>query len=239
VGIEALVEAVGHSFADVSLLDRALSHRSWCAENGDAPSNERLEFLGDAVLGAVVADLVYRRFTELPEGQLTNMRKAVVNATALADVARSIGLGPYIKLGRGERAANGQDKPSILSDALEALIGAIYVDGGPAVAAAVVTGLMSDRLDVAAINVDDLDEKSRLQEMVAAAGLGPPVYRVSSEGPDHAQRFFAAVVVDGEVLGEGVGTSKKAAERVAAAEACERITLPPSARRSPSASPAS
>ncbi len=224
MGIAALTEAVGHSFADDSLLDRALSHRSWCAENGDAPSNERLEFLGDAILGAVVADLVFRRYPELPEGQLTNLRKAVVNATALAEVATSIGLGEYIKLGRGERAANGQEKPSILSDALEALIGAIYLDSGPAVAAGVVTGLMTDRLDVAAGRLDDLDEKSRLQETVAAAGLEPPVYHVRTEGPDHAQHFFATVVVDGEVLGDGEGTSKKAAERVAAAEAYKQLT---------------
>lgn len=239
MGIEALIDAVGHSFADASLLDQALAHRSWCAENGDAPSNERLEFLGDAILGAVVADLVFRRYPELSEGQLTNIRKAVVNATALAEVARSIELGSYIKLGRGERAANGHDKPSILSDALEAVIGAVYLDSGPAVAAAVVTRLMTERLDAAAINLGELDEKSRLQEMVASAGMGPPVYEVRSEGPDHAQRFFATVVVDGEVLGEGEGTSKKAAERVAAAEACERVTLTATPSQSPSASPTS
>ena len=217
---ETLTTALGYRFRDARLLERALAHRSWCAEHGDAPSNERLEFLGDAVLGVVVADQVYHRFRELPEGQLTNLRKAVVNADALAEVARSIGLGDHVKLGRGEAAGNGRDKPSILSDALEAVIGAVYLDGGVDAAARLVASLIADRLDVAAGRLDHLDHKSRLQELAVAAGLGSPAYVVRSEGPDHARRFFASVIVDGRVLGEGEGTSKKTAERAAAAAAC-------------------
>jgi ribonuclease-3 len=215
-----LLAVLGYRFADPGLLERALAHRSWCAENGDAPSNERLEFLGDAVLGLVVADHVYHHFADLPEGQLTNLRKAVVNADALADIARSIGLGQHVKLGRGEAAAHGHDKPSILSDALEAVIGAVYLDGGEAAATTFVSSLITDRLDAAADKLDHLDHKSRLQELVVGAGRGMPAYVVRSEGPDHAQRFYASVIVDGQVLGDGVGTSKKSAERAAAAAAC-------------------
>ena len=220
---ETLTAALGYRFRDAELLERALAHRSWCAEHGNAPSNERLEFLGDAVLGVVVADHVYHRFVDLPEGQLTNLRKAVVNADALADVARSIDLGPHIKLGRGEAAANGRDKPSILSDALEAVIGAVYLDGGTEAATALVSSLIAERLDIAAGRLDHLDYKSRLQELVVAAGRGTPAYVVRSDGPDHAQRFYASVIVDGRVLGEGEGTSKKSAERAAAAAACSDI----------------
>lgn len=219
---DALIEAIGYQFGDESLLDQALSHRSWCAEHGDAPSNERLEFLGDAVVGWVVAELVYRRYPSLPEGQLTNLRKAVVNAAALADVARSIGLGAHIRLGRGERAAGGHDKPSILSDALEAVVGAVFLDGGTTAARSVVTALLGPHVEAAIGRVAMLDEKSRLQELLAAR-QSVPEYVVRAEGPDHAQRFFASVIVDGVVLGTGEGTSKKAAERQAAAVACELV----------------
>lgn len=216
----SLTDAIGYEFDDLELLERALAHRSWCAEHDNAESNERLEFLGDAVLGLVIADLAYRRFPDLPEGQLTNLRKAVVNAQALADVARSVSLGPHLKLGKGEHAANGRDKPSILSDALEAVIGAVYIDGGNQAAERVVGGMMSSRLDDAVDRLDSLDHKSRLQEEAAALGLGPPEYAVRFEGPDHAQQFFATAIIDGRILGEGEGRSKKAAERVAAAVAC-------------------
>ena len=215
----------GYAFTDASLLDQAMSHRSWCAENDNAASNERLEFLGDAVVGWAVAELVYRRYPDLPEGQLTNLRKAVVNAIALAEAARSIDLGLHLKLGRGEQSTAGQDKPSILSDAFEALVGAVFLDGGAGAAAGLVARLLGPRLDVAHEQLAVLDEKSRLQELVAARGEGAPLYTVRSHGPDHAQRFFATAVVEGVVLGTGEGSSKKAAERAAAAEACERIAV--------------
>ena len=141
--VEALAERMGHRFADIALLARATAHRSWCAEHPGTTSNERLEFLGDAVLGWIVADLAFRRFRDLPEGALTGVRKGVVNATALAEVARTLDLGEFLLLGRGEDAAGGRDKPSILSDAFEAVIGALYVDGGPDVAYAFVERTVS------------------------------------------------------------------------------------------------
>ena len=200
-----------------------MAHRSWCAEHPGTVSNERLEFLGDAILGWVVADLAYRRFSDLPEGALTGVRKGVVNALALADVAEDLGLGAFLLLGRGEDAAGGREKPSILSDALEAVFGAVYVDGGPDVAYAVIERLIGPRLAETASHLDHLDHKSRLQEVSAGEGAGPPEYVTRAEGPDHAKRFFAAVLVDGEVVGEGTGRSKKAAEQAAAAAAVARI----------------
>jgi ribonuclease-3 len=193
-----------------------MSHRSWCAEHPGTLSNERLEFLGDAVLGWVVADLAYHRYDDLPEGALTGLRKGVVNALALAEVAGSLGLGEHLLLGRGEDAAGGREKPSILSDALEALFGAVYVDGGPDAAHAVIDRLVGPRLEGTVARLDFLDAKSRLQELAVRYGAGVPEYHTRSEGPDHAKRFFATVVIDGRVAGEGMGRSKKAAEQAAA-----------------------
>jgi ribonuclease III len=193
-----------------------MSHRSWCAEHPDTQSNERLEFLGDAVLGWVVADLAYHRYDDLPEGALTGLRKGVVNALALAEVAGSLGLGEHLLLGRGEDAAGGREKPSILSDALEALFGAVYVDGGPDAAHAVIDRLIGLRLQGTVARLDFLDAKSRLQELAVRYGAGMPEYHTRSEGPDHAKRFFATVVIDGRIAGEGTGRSKKAAEQAAA-----------------------
>jgi ribonuclease-3 len=219
----ALAQRLGHDFSDVALLRRAMAHRSYCAEAPGEPSNERLEFLGDAVLGWVVADLVYGRYADLPEGKLTDLRKSVVNAHALASVARHVELGPCLLLGRGEDAGGGRDKPSILSDALEAVIGAVYLDGGPEAAHALVERLLGGALHRAAASLDHLDHKTRLQELAARLAEAAPVYVVRGEGPDHQKRFFATVYLRGEVLGEGQGGSKKAAEQAAAAEACERL----------------
>jgi ribonuclease III len=211
--------AIGYHFQDASLLRRALSHRSWVAETPGELSNERLEFLGDAVLGWAVADLVYRRFTELPEGALTDLRKSVVNAGALADVATELGLGDHLLLGKGEDAAGGRSKPSILSDAFEAVLGAVYIDGGPVVVYELIERLIGPRLTAAVGSLDRLDHKTSLQELTARLGLGAPDYRVVAEGPDHAKRFAAQVLVDGRVVGEGAGGSKKMAEQAAAAAA--------------------
>ena len=218
-----LAARIGYEFADPELLARSMAHRSWCAEHPGTLSNERLEFLGDAVLGWVVADLAFRRFTELPEGALTGVRKGVVNALALAEVAEDLDLGAFLLLGRGEDAAGGREKPSILSDALEAVLGAVYVDGGPEQAYALVERLIGPRLAATADHLDHLDHKSRLQEQVAGDGGAPPEYLTRAEGPDHAKRFFAAVVVAGQVIGEGTGRSKKAAEQSAAAAACATL----------------
>ena len=218
-GLAALAERIGHRFADISLLERALAHRSWCAETPGATSNERLEFLGDAVLGWAIADIVYHRY-DVAEGQLTDLRKSVVNAIALAEVANELDLGPHILLGRGEAAAGGAGKPSILSDAFEAVLGAVYIDGGAEAAFAMVERLLVPRMPENADSLDQFDQKTQLQELTARAGRGSPVYEVTSRGPDHAKSFHARVLVDGEVIGEGDGRSKKAAEQAAATEAC-------------------
>lgn len=218
--VGSLSDSIGYCFADEGLLRTALAHRSWCSENDGVESNERLEFLGDAVLGWVVADIVFRRFNELPEGQLTDLRKSVVNAHALADVARDIDLGRHVLLGRGEAAADGADKASILSDAFEAVLGAVYLDGGASAAHDMVVRLIGPRIPEVIDDLGQLDNKTRLQELSARDGSGAPVYKVSSTGPDHAKLFMAVALVDGEVLGEGEGRSKKAAEQVAATQAC-------------------
>ena len=214
-----LSDRIGHHFADESLLRRALAHRSWCAETPGAISNERLEFLGDAVLGWAIADMVYHRY-DVAEGQLTDLRKSVVNAIALAEVAQELDLGPHILLGRGEAAAGGADKPSILSDAFEAVLAAVYIDGGADAAYGMVERLVMPRMPETADSMDQFDQKTQLQELSARAGRGAPVYEVTSRGPDHAKSFHAIVRIDDVVVGEGDGRSKKAAEQAAATRAC-------------------
>lgn len=217
--LSELPTRLGHDFRDPALLRRALSHRSWCAEVGGQPSNERLEFLGDAVLGLVVADLAYRHHDDLPEGKLTDLRKSVVNASALAEVAVEIGIGPCLLLGKGEDAAGGRSKPSILSDALEAVLGAVYVDGGIDAARRVVERLIAQRMAAAAQRLDRLDYKTVLQELTARLHDSAPVYVVSDTGPDHEKHFYATVIVQGVSVGQGEGRSKKTAEQAAAEQA--------------------
>jgi ribonuclease-3 len=223
-GLGILSRRLGYEFVDRSLLRRALAHRSWCAEVGGEPSNERLEFLGDAVLGWVIAEIAYRRHNDLPEGKLTDLRKSVVNATALAEVAESIGLGQWLLLGKGEDAAGGRQKPSILSDAFEAVLGAVYLDGGVEAAKALVARLFSDRLDVAAGQLDRLDHKTLLQELTARLYDTAPVYLLTESGPDHSKTFKATVLVAGSALGAGEGKSKKLAEQQAASEAYDALS---------------
>jgi len=217
-----LVEAVGVDI-DPALLEIALTHRSYAYENGGLPTNERLEFLGDAVLGVVVTETLYGRYPDLSEGQLAKMRAAVVNAGALADVARTIGLGDHLRLGRGEDATGGRDKSSILADALEAVVGAVFWARGIDAARRLVHALFDPLVDRAAELGAGLDWKTSLQEVAAAAGRGVPEYRVSETGPDHAKQFSADAVVGGQVLGQGSGRSKKIAEQQAAAAAHARI----------------
>jgi len=212
-GLEA---RIGYTFGDPAFLRRALSHRSWCAENGDHESNERLEFLGDSVLGLIVTDDVYRRFPHLPEGQLSEVRAGVVNARALGDVASEMRLGECLLLGKGEDAGGGRTKQSILADALEALIAAVYLDGGLDAASRLVLYLFDDRIGEAATGPGGRDYKTRLQELAAQRSLGRPRYLVRDEGPDHAKRFFATVMLDGATSGAGEGNSKKEAEQAAA-----------------------
>ena len=197
-------------------LGRAMCHRSWCAENGSVPSNERLEFLGDSVLGFVVADRVFRAATEVDEGVLTDVRKAVVNAVALADVADDVDLGRHLLLGKGEEASGGREKPSILADAVEAVIGATYLEWGLDAAYELIDRVLGERLGAAIEGKGrGQDHKSRLQETLPPE-RGQPVYTFVASGPDHAREFEASVSVDGEVLGVGNGRSKKQAEQQAA-----------------------
>ncbi len=210
---------------DVStgLLSLALTHRSYAFENGGLPSNERLEFLGDAVLGLVVTDALYRRHPDRAEGHLAKSRAGVVSAVALAEIARELDLGAALLLGNGEELTGGRDKASILADALEAVIGAVYLEHGFAVAARVVMSLTSDRLHTAAAHRTGTDWKTCLQEALAAAGRPGPDYQVTGTGPDHARHYTAEVLVDDDVLGVGTGPSKKQAEQSAAEQACARL----------------
>jgi ribonuclease-3 len=209
---------------DPELLRRALTHRSFAYENGDLPHNERLEFLGDSVLGVVITESLYRRHPDLAEGKLAKLRASVVNMRALAEVARSIGpdgIGKYLLLGRGEDATGGRAKPSILADTLEAILGAIHLEHGIEVASEVIHRLFDPLLDVAPNHGAGLDWKTSLQELTAERGLGVPDYRITSEGPDHAKSFTAAAVVGGQVFDVRPGRNKKEAEQ-AAAEAAWR-----------------
>lgn len=219
---QQLTDALGAPLAP-ELLERALTHRSYAYENGGLPTNERLEFLGDSVLGLVVTDTLFRSHPDLPEGQLAKLRAAVVNMRALASVARSLDLGRCIRLGRGEEGTGGRDKSSILADTLEALIGAVYLDRGLAEAFRLVHRLFDPVIDQSASLGAGLDWKTSLQELTAAELLGVPEYHVGESGPDHQKTFRATVRVGGEVYGRGEGSSKKEAEQQAAEAAWTAI----------------
>ncbi|MEE9414861.1 MAG: ribonuclease III [Acidimicrobiales bacterium] len=211
---------LGYEFDDPELLILALTHRSWCSEFDADHSNERLEFLGDAVLGLAVTDHLYNRFRTNTEGALAKVRASVVSAQTLATVARDLDVGPHLRLGRGENASGGREKASILADTTEALIGAVYIDGGWVASHDLVLRLLGDHIDAAAAAGPGAgDYKTRLQELVAHLGHRPPVYVIRESGPDHRKRFHATVVVDDLSHGEGDGTSKKQAEQHAAEEA--------------------
>jgi ribonuclease-3 len=218
-----LREALGKPPLDPELLDRALTHRSFAYEHGGLPTNERLEFLGDSVLGVVVTDTLFRAHPDLSEGRLAKLRAAVVNARALAEVARAIGLGTHLKLGRGEESTGGRNKSSILSDTVEALIGAVYLSGGFEAAGAVVHLLFDPLMEAAAGLGAGLDWKTSLQELSAEHSLGVPEYVIEDEGPDHEKTFTAQVQVGDQRYGHGTGRSKKEAEQQAAETAYRAI----------------
>jgi ribonuclease-3 len=218
-----LRQALGDPHVGADLLERALTHRSYAYENGGLPTNERLEFLGDSVLGLVVTDALYRNHPELPEGQLAKLRAAVVNMRALAEVGRELDLGHFVRLGRGEESTGGRDKASILADTLEALLGAVYIDAGLERAAELVHRLFDPLIQEAATLGAGLDWKTSLQELTAAGALGVPEYVVTETGPDHEKEFRAVVMVSGDAYGEGSGRSKKEAEQEAAASAWRTI----------------
>jgi ribonuclease-3 len=211
-----LRDALGDPTLDAELLERALTHRSYAYEHGGLPTNERLEFLGDSVLGVVVTETLYRAHPELSEGHLAKLRAAVVNARALAGVGRTIGLGSYIKLGRGEDTTGGRDKSSILSDTVEAVIGAVHLSGGLESSAQVVHLLFDPLIEAASALGAGLDWKTSLQELSAEHGLGVPEYLIADEGPDHMKTFTAQVRVGEQRYGNGIGRSKKEAEQAAA-----------------------
>jgi len=229
-GSYTLLEATLGTAIEPALLERALTHRSFAYEHGGLPTNERLEFLGDAVLGIVITDALYRSHPELPEGQLAKLRASVVNTRALAGVARSLDLGRWLRLGKGEEVTGGRDKASILADTMEALIGAVYLDRGLAGATLMVRTLFDPLMHAATLEGAALDWKTSLQELTAARGLGVPEYVVAESGPDHMKAFTAQALVRGVLHGEGAGKSKKEAEQQAAEAAWRQLheTPPPS-----------
>lgn len=206
------------------LLELALTHRSFAYESGGIPTNERLEFLGDSVLGLVITEDLYERFPDLDESRLSPLRSGIVNMRALAAIGRELGLGAALKIGKGEEVTGGRDKNSILADAFEALVGAIYLDQGFSKTKMIVLNLMRSAIEDAVSKGAGIDGKTALQEIVAASGWSPPEYRVTESGPDHDKDFSAVAIVNGVTYPSGSGKSKREAEQVAARLAYEEIT---------------
>lgn len=227
VNLSVLQQILGVSFSDPSLLEQALVHSSYVNENpGLAPaSNERLEFLGDAVLGLIVAEELYQHFPQCHEGEMTRLRSALVRRDTLAGVARDIGLGDYLYLGRGEEASRGRHKPANLAAVLEAVIAAVFFDQGLARARDFVLGLLSDEIQKVVSQGADIDYKSRLQELLQSRGQPSPTYHVlAAVGPDHDKMFTVEVRLDTAGLGKGVGKSKQLAQTEAARAAWEKLS---------------
>jgi ribonuclease-3 len=218
-----LADRLSYEFEDPALLDLALTHRSFCAEHPGHVSNERLEFLGDAVLGMVVTDHIFKAYPDMPEGELAKLRASVVSAAALAELAIELDLGAAVRLGKGEAASGGGRKPSILADALEAVLGAVYLDGGMEAVRPLVRGLLDGRILAAAAGPGGHDFKTQLQELAARHFEELPSYSLRDEGPDHEKRFYATVYLGGEAQGSGEGRSKKQAEQSAAHAAWGRL----------------
>ncbi len=213
-----LEQALGVTI-EPALLDLALTHRSWAYENGGVATNERLEFLGDAILGQAVTVMLYTTYPDLSEGDLAKRRASLVSAVALAEVAISIGLGEHLKLGKGEELTGGREKSSILADTVEALIGAAYLDLGGEAATDLVLRLIAPLLaDPARFGIG-MDPKTSLQELAARLGMGLPTYEIADDGPDHSKVFTATVMLADQAIATGQGSSKKQAEMGAALEA--------------------
>ncbi|MGA0077927.1 MAG: ribonuclease III [Candidatus Nanopelagicales bacterium] len=207
-----------------TLLKQSLTHRSFAYENSLEETNERLEFLGDSVLGIVITEELYQKYPQAAEGELAKLRAAIVNARALADVAREIGLGEFLMLGKGEEFTGGRDKPSILADSLEALLGAIYLSHGLDKTAKVILKLFSSIIENSVDLGAALDWKTSLSEVMFSKKLGSADYLISEAGPDHDKQFTAKVIVNGQEFGTGTGKSKKTAEQNAAKEAFEKLS---------------
>jgi ribonuclease-3 len=221
------LEALGVPAEPGSLYELALTHRSFAFEAALSEHNERLEWLGDAILGAVVTDLIYRGYPDLAEGEMARLRASVVNTVALADVARRLGVGPHIRLGKGEEASGGREKPSLLADTFEALVGAAYLHRGMHVVESTLVPIFAERLRGVLASGGGYDPKTALQEMVVRNRNGRPSYRVASSGPDHDKRFAAEVYVGDRLWGAGSGRSKKEAEQNAAREALVHLAEAP------------
>ncbi len=221
---ERLANLLEHSFDDSALLRQALIHRSYAHENDEPVCNEPLEFLGDAVLGLLVAEEIVRQRSDLSEGDMTRLRASLVNTRRLAQEAGELGLGDYLLLGRGEDASGGRQKQSLLADGFEALIGAVYLDAGLEPVRRLILALFADVIATWALDDGGRDPKTRLQEWAQARDAGLPEYEIKeSSGPDHNRRYVAVVKVHGRELGEGEGTSKKRAEQRAAKAALEKV----------------
>ena len=222
--MKTLEEKIGYTFRDRTLLENALTHSSYANEHRDKgmPSNERLEFLGDSILGLVVADHLYRNRPDLPEGDLTRIRAALVCEGSLVEVAKSLDLGSYLKLGRGEESGGGRKRPSIQADAVEAMLAAVYLDGGIGQARKLIHNLILNQEREKIANGRDF--KTALQELVQRESGQVLRYRLTGEeGPDHNKRFFVAVDLNGACVGSGTGRSKKEAEQMAAKAAIEAL----------------
>ena len=203
------------------LLELAFTHRSFAYENNLSANNERLEFLGDAVLGLVVTEELYTRYPDLDESKLSPLRSGIVNMRALADIARELNLGQYMRIGKGEEITGGRDKNSLLADSLEALFGAIYLNHGFTDTARVILNLITPTIEVAKSQGAGLDGKTALQELAAARQISLPEYQISESGPDHDKSFVATAIVGGEAIATGSGKSKREAEQAAARTAFE------------------
>ncbi|MEY3344824.1 MAG: hypothetical protein RL125_545 [Actinomycetota bacterium] len=213
--LKARLAALGVPLSD-EVINLALTHRSFAYESGGIPTNERLEFLGDSVIGLVITEELYKRFPEMDESGLSPLRSGVVSTRALSQVARLLGIGREVRIGRGEEVTGGREKNSILADSLEALIGAIYLEHGLEKAEHAIITLMQEAIEEAISRGATLDGKTSLQELVAARGEGSPEYEISESGPDHAKEFQATAIVAGERVSAGRGKSKREAEQEAA-----------------------
>ena len=213
--IDAFSRRLGHEFSDRSLLEAALIHRSYAAERPGVDDNERMEFLGDAVLQLAVTEFLYEHFSDLTEGEMAKVRAGCVSGSQLADVASELGLGSLVSMGAGEAASGGRKKRSILADAMEAVLAAVYLDAGFTAARDVVLSHWTPIIRAKALEPGRRDYKTRYQELLAADGKRPE-YHVEGSGPDHDRHFVATLTVDGEVTGRGEGKSKKEAQQAAA-----------------------
>ncbi len=218
VDLNKLRERIGFNVPD-DMLQLSVTHRSYAYENGNIPTNERYEFLGDSVLGLIVTDALFAKHPDVPESELAKLRAGVVNARALAETAKNLGLGEFMLLGRGEIATGGREKASILADAMEAVIGAVYLAGGIEAAHTFVHQLLDPLIEEAATLGAGLDWKTSLQELSSSLGLGVPEYVIEDSGPDHDKHFTARVKLGEQLYGFGEGRSKKVAEQQAAAGA--------------------